>query len=313
MHPNKVLFIDSVHEVLQQDLSQAGYECYLDESCTPDSVPLPKDEIVGIVVRSRWVLNATTIEYFPSLKWIARSGSGLENIDVMYAHSMNIKVYSSPEGNADAVGEHVLAMTLAMTRKLISANQSVKQREWLREYHRGIEIKERIFGIIGLGHMGSSVAKKLSGYGCKVMAHDLYLKTTPLPEVELVDLPTFFEKVDFVSLHLPLSTETKYYADQPFFDSFAKPIYFINTARGQHCKTANLLSAIEQGKVIGAALDVLEFESSQLKVQEENSETYHQLIAEPKVLLTPHIAGWTVESYFKLSKVLADKILKDQS
>jgi D-3-phosphoglycerate dehydrogenase len=162
--------------------------------------------------------------------------------------------------------------------------------------------------IIGLGHMGRSVAQKMRGLGCQILAYDKYLSESPMEEVVLVDLKTVFEKADVVSLHLPLSEETRYFADINFFQSFQKPFYFINTARGQHCSTHDLLTCLNENKIKGAALDVLEFESTQLKVEYENSNVYHQLIQHPKVILTPHIAGWTVESYYQLSKVLSDKI-----
>lgn len=304
----KVLFIDSVHEVLKHDLHHFGFECILNEQGTAAELSAIHPDVEGIVLRSRWVMNPSTIQQFPHLKWIARSGSGLENIDVSFAENKGIKIFSSPEGNANAVGEHVLAMLLALTRKIIEANQSVKNTEWLREQHRGVEISNMTIAIIGLGHMGRSVAQKMRGLGCQIIAFDKYLSESPMEEVALVDLKTVFEKADVVSLHLPLSEETRYFANLNFFQSFQKPFYFINTARGQHCSTHDLLTCLNENKIKGAALDVLEFESTQLKVEYENSNVYHQLIQHPKVILTPHIAGWTVESYYRLSKVLSDKI-----
>jgi D-3-phosphoglycerate dehydrogenase len=304
-----VLFIDSVHPVLSEDLSKAGYQCVLNETDSPEELSQKYQDIVGLVVRSRWVLNRDVIDQFPQLKWIARSGSGLENIDLQYCQQKKIAVFSSPEGNSDAVGDHVLAMTLALTRKIVRADASVKSTHWLREQHRGVEIKGKTFAIIGLGHMGKAVAQRLSGFGCNVIAHDIALEKSPFDFVKLVELKELFEEADFVSIHLPLAPENKHYANESFFDSFAKPIFFINTARGQHCVTAALLHAIEKGNVIAAALDVLEFESAQLKVEQENNPTYKALLSNDQVLLTPHVAGWTVESYYKLSKVLSDKIL----
>ena len=305
----KVLFIDSVHDVLQHDLQAVGFECIFNDHGSPSELSRIYPEAEGIVLRSRWIMNAATIQLFPHLKWIARSGSGLENIDVQYSTKNGIKIFSSPEGNADAVGEHVLAMLLSMTRKIITANQSVKNHQWLRELHRGAEIQNMTIAIIGLGHMGRSVARKLKGLGCRIIAYDKYLPQSPLEYVSLVDLNTVFEEANVISLHLPLSEETRYFADALFFQSFKKPFYFINTSRGQHCSTRDLISGLNNNKIIGAALDVLEFESAQLQVENENSEYYYQLIQHPKVILTPHIAGWTVESYYKLSKVLSEKIL----
>lgn len=304
-----VLFIDSVHPILELELNKAGYCCVLNEDDNLDTLSERHPSTTGLVVRSRWVINEKVIQSFPQLKWIARSGSGLENIDLDFCRDKGIIVFSSPEGNADAVGEHVLAMCLGMTRKILSAHHSVTRHEWLREQHRGIELKGKTFAIIGLGHMGKAVAQRLHSFGCNIIANDIALEASPLEYVELVDMHTIFEKADFVSIHLPLSSRNKHYANAAFFNSFKKPIYFINTARGQHCVTGDLLVALNNNKVVAAALDVLEFESAQLKVESENHPDFIALIEHPNVLLTPHIAGWTVESYYKLSKVLSDKIL----
>ncbi len=304
-----VLFIDSVHPILELELNKAGYCCVLNEDDNLDTLSERHPSTTGLVVRSRWVINEKVIQSFPQLKWIARSGSGLENIDLDFCRDKGIIVFSSPEGNADAVGEHVLAMCLGMTRKILSAHHSVTRHEWLREQHRGVELKGKTFAIIGLGHMGKAVAQRLHSFGCNIIANDIALEASPLEYVELVDMHTIFETADFVSIHLPLSSRNKHYANAAFFNSFKKTIYFINTARGQHCVTGDLLVALNNNKVVAAALDVLEFESAQLKVESENHPDFIALIEHPNVLLTPHIAGWTVESYYKLSKVLSDKIL----
>ncbi|MEY4329713.1 MAG: hypothetical protein RL609_461 [Bacteroidota bacterium] len=306
-----VLFIDSVHPVLSDDLTNAGYSCVLNESDTAEMLSHAYPQTVGLVVRSRWVIDLHILGLFPNLRWIARSGSGLENIDLQKCRENNVVVFSSPEGNSDAVGDHVLGMCLAMTRKLIPAHHSVTQHQWLREEHRGIEIKGKTFAIIGLGHMGKAVATRLSAMGCTLIAHDTGMEESPLPFVKLCALDRVFDEADFVSIHLPLAPENKYYANGSFFNSFKKPIYFINTARGQHCATGDLLEALNSGKVTAAALDVLEFESSQLKVEGVNHPDFQALLQHPKVILTPHVAGWTVESYFKLSKVLSEKILRE--
>jgi D-3-phosphoglycerate dehydrogenase len=303
-----VIFLDSVHEVLFEDLEKHGYICHWDEKNTLEFISKNHQKIEGIVIRSRFVLDANSINLFPSLKWIARSGSGLENIDLNHCHQKQITVFSSPEGNAEAVGEFVLGSVLSLMRKIPSGNTSVRQNLWLREAHRGVELSAQTVAIIGLGHMGKSVANKLQSIGCQVMAHDIALKSSPLSHVQLVSLDTIFQEADVVSLHLPLTAETREYANKHFFDSFKKPIYFINTARGQHCKTSELLDAINQNKVLGAILDVLEFEGSNLQLEQKDNPVYRRLIQEDKILLTPHIAGWTKESYYKLSKVLSKKI-----
>jgi D-3-phosphoglycerate dehydrogenase len=305
-----VLFIDSVHPILEEDLSKSGYHCVLNEVDDLAFLSNLYPNTIGLVVRSRWVIDQKVIQEFPHLKWIARSGSGLENIDLEYCKQTGIIVFSSPEGNADAVGEHVLAMCLGMTRKILSAHNTVTHHEWLREQHRGIELKGKTFAIIGLGHMGKAVAQRLASFGCRVIANDIGLEKSPIEHVQLVGMNEVFEEADFVSIHLPLSPANKHYADAKFFRSFKKSIYFINTARGQHCVTGDLLHALNNQSVIAAALDVLEFESTQLKVESENHPDFLSLLEHPNVILTPHIAGWTVESYYKLSKVLSNKILE---
>lgn len=305
-----VLFIDSVHPALELALSHHHFQCVLDETSSWEVLSQQYPQTVGLVIRSRWALNSKIIDAFPHLKWIARSGSGLENIDCVYAQSKHIQVYSSPEGNADAVGEYVLGATLNMTRHFISGNASVKNGEWKREEHRGVELKNKTFAIIGLGHMGKSVAEKLKSLGCNIIAHDKYLSSSPYKDIPLVDLEEVYRTADFVSLHLPLSQETLGYANNAFFEAFKKSIYFINTSRGKHCDTSALLDAIDQQKVIASTLDVLEFESTQLNVSNEKHATYQRLLGYSNVTLTPHIAGWTTESYYKLSQVLAEKILR---
>jgi D-3-phosphoglycerate dehydrogenase len=305
-----VLFIDSVHPILEEDLNKSGFHSVLNEADDLAFLSNQYPNTIGLVVRSRWVIDQKVIQAFPQLKWIARSGSGLENIDLEYCKQSGITVFSSPEGNADAVGEHVLAMCLGMTRKILSAHNTVTHHEWLREQHRGIELKGKTFAIIGLGHMGKAVAQRLASFGCRVIANDIGLEKSPLEHVQLVEMNEVFEEADFVSIHLPLSPANKHYADAQFFSSFKKPIYFINTARGQHCATGDLLNALNNQSVIAAALDVLEFESTQLKVESENHPDFLSLLKHPSVMLTPHIAGWTVESYYKLSKVLSNKILE---
>jgi D-3-phosphoglycerate dehydrogenase len=304
-----VLFIDSVHPILKEDLNKAGYRCISNEIDNLGFLSNQNHDVVGLVLRSRWVIDQKVIDAFPLLKWVARSGSGLENIDLEYCKKSGITVFSSPEGNADAVGEHVLAMCLAMTRKILSAHNSVTHQQWLREEHRGIELKGKTFAIIGLGHMGQAVAHRLLSFGCKIIANDIGLEKSPIQGVRLVSMKELFELADFVSIHLPLSPNNINYANAHFFSSFKSPIYFINTARGQHCVTADLLHALNNKSVLGAALDVLEFESTQLKIESENHPDFHSLLEHPKVIITPHIAGWTIESYYKLSKVLSDKIL----
>ena len=307
----KVLFIESVHEVLHRRLEAAGYTCDCGYEATREELLAMAHEYAGVVVRSRIKIDKAFIDAAANLRFIARSGSGLENIDVAYAESKGIAVYNSPEGNRDAVGEHALGMLLMLMNNLRQADADVRAGRWPREENRGYEIAGKTVGIIGYGLMGSSFARKLSGFGARVIAHDKYKIQFSDQWAVPVSLEELKAEADIVSLHLPLTDETHYYADAQFFASFVKKIYFINTARGKNTDTAALVDALKSGKVRGACLDVIEYEKASLEGLEKDPSltAMRDLIAMPNVALSPHIAGWTHESYEKLSSVLADKIL----
>lgn len=309
----KVIFIDSVHPILEEQLKSEGFEVDLHfKTPLEDLIPI-LPEFTGLVIRSRITLDAAFFDHAPNLRFVARSGSGLENIDLEAAYQRGIKVYSSPEGNKDAVGEHAIAMLLALFNKIIQADTQVRSGLWLREENRGLELAGKTVGIIGYGHMGSSFAKKLSGFDCTVIAYDKYLSAFPDAFAQQVNLEDIYSKSDVVSIHLPLGAETKYYANSAFFNSFKKPIYFINTSRGQQVKTDDLVHAMQSNRVLGACLDVLEFEKKSLEGLDISTlpESLQYLIKSDRVILSPHVAGWTVESYIKLSSVLGEKIIKD--
>ena len=307
----KVLFIESVHEILHQRLEEAGYTCdRLYESTRTELLKCAAD-YEGVVVRSRVKIDREFMDAAPALQFIARSGSGLENIDVEYAQSKGIAVYNSPEGNRDAVGEHALGMLLMLLNNLRQADADVRAGLWPREENRGHEIAGKTVGIIGYGIMGSSFAEKLRGFGARVLAYDKYKSGFSNEYIQEATLSELQQQADIVSLHLPLNEETHYFANTAFFHSFAKPIYFINTARGKNTDTAALVQALKDGRVRGACLDVIEYEKASLEGLEKDPSltAMRDLIAMPNVVLSPHIAGWTHESYEKLSSVLADKIL----
>lgn len=319
----QVWFLDVVHEALWKALDAAGMKCHHGTGVSREAIVAGDlDPVHGLVLRSRIRLDAEVLHALPDLQWIARSGSGLENIDLATAAELGIAVYSSPEGNRDAVGEHCTGMLLGSLHKLPSGDASIRQHQWLREPHRGRELKSMTVGIVGYGHMGSAFAERLAGFGCRVMAYDKYKEgwgeqpTTqrPFPHVKPVGWDTFCQKVDVVSIHLPWTTETKGMVDDVWLAQFDKPILLLNTARGPIVQTRALLSALDDGRVTKACLDVLEFEGRSLEAldglaDEEMRAAFEQLLAHPNVLLSPHVAGWTVESYVKLSTVLADKIL----
>ncbi len=309
----KVLFIDSTQPILKDRLEKAGFNCdYL-----PD---LPVDEIIkiinkyeGIIIRSRIKLDKEILDRAVNLKFIGRVGAGMENIDVVYAESKGIKCYNSPEGNRDAVGEHALGMLLALFNNLCIANMEVRKGIWQREANRGLEIKGKTIGIIGYGNMGSAFAQRLKGFEAKVIAYDKYKTDFGNDFVSEVQLDAIFKESDVLSLHVPLTKETEFMVDSVFLAKFKKPIYLINTARGKVVKTRDLVDALKKTKVLGAALDVLEYEQSSFEEihQEKSNSDFKYLIQSNKVVLSPHIAGWTHESNIKLATYLTDKIIKD--
>lgn len=304
---NKVAFIDSVHPILEERLNAAGYVC---ENCTAlgfEELERQAENYTGIVIRSRFPMSRDFLVQCKQLKWIARSGAGLENIDLLACKELGIEVYSSPEGNQQAVAEHALGMLLSLLNNFTSANKSVSKGEWKRELHRGKELFGRKVGLIGYGHMASAFAQLLKAFSCKIYAYDKY-KTVVEEGIIHCSLEELKRQAEIISLHLPQSNETMHFLDQEFIDGVSAPFYFINTARGKHVDSKALLKGIQSGKIIAAALDVLEFESSSFGKLDNNA-TYQDIIQHENILLTPHVAGWTVESYFKLSNVLADKIL----
>ncbi|RLD79145.1 MAG: hydroxyacid dehydrogenase [Bacteroidetes bacterium] len=309
----KVLFIDSTQPILKERLENAGFIC--------DYLPnLPKEEIIeriknyeGIIIRSRIKLNKDILSKANRLKFIGRVGAGMENIDLEYAESKGIKCYNSPEGNRDAVGEHSLGMLLALFNRLCIANNEVKTGSWNREENRGFEIKGKTIGIIGYGNMGSAFAQRLKGFEVKVIAYDKYKSDFGNENVTEVQLKNIFIESDVLSLHVPLTMETEFMINFDFIDKFKKPIYIINTARGKVVKTSDLVEQIIKGKVLGAALDVLEYEKTSFEnIHQSNKNKDFQFLTESnQVILSPHIAGWTHESNIKLATFLTDKIITD--
>ena len=315
----RVAFLDTVHPILKNRLEENGFHC-------KDYLTLSRDDIIqgsltdidGIVLRSRLQIDVDILQSLPNLKWIARSGSGLENIDLIEAEARDINVYNSPEGNRDAVGEHVLGMILRILHKLRSCDRTVHDRVWAREEHRGAELGNKTVGILGYGEMGTSFASKLRGIGCKVIAYDKYKTGFHSEFVEEVCEKEFFEKSEIVSVHVSMTSETKNLVNSNWISKFKKPIILINSSRGAVVNTSDLLDALDVGKVSSIGLDVLEFESSSLEHLDKlnnvhSRSTLTRLLNHPNVYLSPHVAGWTTESYLKLSSFLANKILKDFS
>ena len=304
----KVVFIDTVHPVLQDRLSLAGFSCVDATKENYQNCQALVTDAVGIVIRSRFRMDEHFLIGAKNLEFIARSGAGMENIDEAYCESRGIALYNAPEGNRNAVAEHALGMLLALFRKIISGDRQVRQNQWDREGHRGIELDGKTIAIIGFGNNGSAFAKKLSGFDVRVLVYDKYKEVCDLGQIESSDLDLIYEEADVVSFHVPQTNETINWANDAFFAKFKKPIFLLNMARGKIVNTKDLLRSLDSGKVLGACLDVLEFEDASFALS-EGDKIKSELFRRENVLFSPHIAGWTVESYFLLSDVLADKIL----
>lgn len=311
----RILFVDSNHPVLHETLIQSGFECDLfwDKPVAELLEILPQYD--ALVIRSRFKIDRILLDRCPRLKCIGRVGAGMENIDVVYAQSKNVACLCVPEGNRDAVGEQALGMLLMLLNNLKKADAEVRKGIWLRAENRGIEIAGKTIGIIGFGNMGSALAKKLSGFDCRILAYDKYKQGFGTDLVTECGIEKIYVEADIVSIHLPLTLETTYLANASFFGRFQKNIYFINTSRGMCLNTADLVSALQSGKVKGACLDVLEYEKTSfegMNVSDPNSPQVPAplrfLIASDRVVLSPHIAGWTHESNYKMSKGIAEKM-----
>lgn len=313
MNKRLVVFIDSVHPILEEKLQQAGFECTNHfHSSFEDLKPILSDA-VGLVIRSRFTINADFLSFCPSLEFIARSGSGLENIDTTICKERNIRLYNSPEGNRNAVAEHALGMLLSLLHKLNKADKEVRAGVWEREANRGEELDGKTIAIIGYGNNGAAFAKKLRGFDVKVMAYDKYKQNFGDHFVQECTLEAIYEQADVVSFHIPQNEETKKLFNLSFLNRMKKPFYLLNLSRGQIVDTSTLVYGLQNKMIKGAGLDVLEYEKKSFEsfFDQEMPPEFSYLIASEKVVLTPHVGGWTTESYIKLSAVLAEKILTD--
>ena len=304
----KILLLDKNHPLITEQLSEKGFVLEEDFSSSYEQVLEKIHLYEGIIIRSRIPLDAHFLEKAKNLKFIARVGAGMENIDTAKAQELGIKLINSPEGNKDAVAEHVIGTLLVLMNRLFISSNEVKKGIWLREENRGEEILGKTFGIIGYGNMGKAVAKRLSGFGCKTIFYDIKpnLSDEFATQVSLQELQ---ENADILSLHTPLTEDTLYMIDEEFISKMKKNFYFINTARGKNLKTSALVNALKSGKIKGACLDVLEYEKTSFENLETKNEDLEYLLNSEKAIITPHIAGWTHESKIKLAQVIVDKIL----
>ena len=302
----KILFIDIVHPFLKKELEKQDHLCDIAYNKTRDEILSIILDYEGIVLRSRIKIDYDFLNKCQGLKFIARAGSGLENIDVIEAKKRNIKCFNAPEGNRQALAEHALGMLLSLFTNLNKSDQEVRKGIWERENNRGIELSGKTIGIIGFGNNGSALAEILSGFGVCILAYDKYLDNYPYKS----DMRTIFQQANILSLHIPLTSETTYLVDKDYIKRFEKPIYIINTARGKCVNTKDLVSAIKNGKVLGACLDVLEYEKTSFEdLERKELLTELQYIFDSeKTILSPHIAGWTKQSKLKIAEILFQKI-----
>lgn len=306
-----ILHLDENHPLLIEQLRAFGLVNHEDYTSSKAEVEDKIHLYEGLVIRSRFPVDATFLEKARNLKFIGRVGAGLENIDLDFAKQQGIQLFNAPEGNRDAVAEHTLGLLLNLTNRLFIAHKEVKSGVWLREENRGEEIMGKTVGIIGYGYMGKAFAKLLQGFGCEVICYDI--KDNIGDEfAEQVSLEEFLKRTQILSLHVPLTDKTLGMVNAEFLSRFKHHIWLINTSRGKVVKTADLVNAIESGKVKGAGLDVLEYEKSSFEnlfsEETEMPEAFRKLIDMDNVILSPHIAGWTVESKAKLAQTIVDKV-----
>ncbi|WMI68703.1 2-hydroxyacid dehydrogenase [Mangrovimonas sp. YM274] len=304
-----ILHLDTNHPLLIEQLNDLGFINHEDYSSSKTEIESKIKDYEGIVIRSRFTIDQQFLDTATNLKFIGRVGAGLENIDCDYAEQKGISLIAAPEGNRNAVGEQALGMLLSLFNNLNKADAEVRQGKWLREANRGLELDGKTVGIIGYGNMGKAFAKKLRGFEVDVLCYDIQAGVGD-NNAEQVPLEVFCKQVDVVSLHTPQTPLTLGMIDKAFIKKFKKPFWFINTARGKSVVTEDLVDALKTGNILGAGLDVLEYEKASFEnlFLEEMPEAFKYLIQAQNVLLTPHIAGWTIESKEKLAQTIVDKI-----
>lgn len=312
VHPEniKILHIDSNNSIMMEQLQELGFTNHTDFSSTKEEVEAKIHDYQGIVIRSRFKIDKQFLDKATNLQFIARVGAGLESIDCEHATSKNVTLIAAPEGNRNAVAEHTLGMILSLFNKLNTADKEIRSGHWNRESNRGHELDGKTVGIIGYGNMGKSFAKKLRGFDVEVLCYDI-LDNVGDANAKQVAFEEFQQKVEVLSLHLPWTPETDKMVNAGFINGFAKPFWIINTSRGKNIVTTDLVAAMKSGKILGAGLDVLEYEKLSFETlfqENDTPEAFQYLLDAPNVILTPHVAGWTFESHKRLAQVIVDKI-----
>ncbi len=309
----KILHLDTNHPLLLTQLQELGFENHEEYNADKTTIQAKIHEYDGIIIRSRFAIDQEFLDAAVKLKFIGRVGAGLENIDTSYAESKNILLFNAPEGNRNAVGEHTLGMLLSLFNKINKADREVRQGHWRREQNRGFELDGLTVSIIGYGNMGRSFARKLRGFDVEVLCYDIKedIEDSNATQVTLEEL---FEKTDVLSLHTPQTPETIGMINQDFIQQFAKPFWLLNTARGKNVITKDLIEALKSTKILGAGLDVLEYENTSFEKlftnPSEMPEAFKTLLTMENIILSPHVAGWTVESKERLAQTIVNKIKK---
>jgi D-3-phosphoglycerate dehydrogenase / 2-oxoglutarate reductase len=311
----KIIHLDTNHPLLIKELNEAGFQNTEDYSSSKEEVEKIIHDFEGVVIRSRFKIDKQFLDAAKNLKFIARVGAGLESIDQEYAQQKGITLIVAPEGNRNAVGEHTLGMLLSLFNNLNKADREIREGQWNREANRGVELDGKIVGLIGYGNMGKAFAKKMKGFNCNVLFYDI-AENVGNKNATQVSLKTLQELADVVSIHTPWTPLTDKMIHTEFINQFSKPFWFLNSARGKSVVTSDLVAALKNGKILGAGLDVLEYEKTSFESlfdAESLPEALKELLTLNNVILSPHIAGWTVESKEKLAQTIVDKIKSDFS